>query len=97
VVAVGALVAVEARRALPDELAVELAAAEREVAVRSAVALRAGDARGGAGVAVAVEAAARIALLPALDDAVAAGACGSSLAKWNAKTQNQEQHADRTS
>jgi hypothetical protein len=97
VVAVGALVAVEAGRALPHELAVELAAAEREVAVRAAVALRAGGARGGARVAVAEETAARVALLAALDDAVAADAGRSGLAKWNAETQNQEQHADRTS
>jgi hypothetical protein len=44
VVAVGAWLPSKQDRALPDELAVELAAAEREVAVRAAVALRAGGA-----------------------------------------------------
>src|SRR5262249_11015809 len=73
-IAVRALVAVEARRSLPHELAVELAAAEREVAVGAPSALGARRARGQRRIAVAVELAAGVALLPALDDSVAAGA-----------------------
>src|SRR5262249_31757279 len=94
VIAVRALVPVEARCSLPHELAVELAAAEREVAVGPPGTLGARRARGQGGIAVAVELPARVALLPALDDPVAAGTGrpGNPCGRQHTRQQDETDH-----